>query len=419
MKTKVLFVVCLLLITSCVRATTKPSQTAVSETPIAQSTMETLPNPASAYCEQQGYKNEIRTAADGSQSGICIFPDGSECDEWAYYRGECKPAESTPDKEPAAWETYTDKILGYSFQYPAGAQIVMSDEPKRGVEISGPGMGSESWGIAHPSDMEEYRPPLDVDLFQWLSDHYLVGEERLPDLQIAGTTAIHFRHARSPQSYAFDTYFFARAGQLYQLTIGHSSDSEDWELDNRFLQSFQFIAPLPTSSIATVIPTALPVDPSAYLDWQTYTNPVYGFSLRLPDDWVVDEVTGAGPGMDGHLLNLHPVDADQRENIRLAFRKSGEEVLLWPTGVGQGDFRPGGNLDIAGEPALRMLLVCPSGEITSIWYHQSQEQPNLTLGQLEFGLIFSATPVHCEAGFSLGGQSQLVGDTILSSLVVP
>ncbi len=51
-----------------------------------------MPNPASVYCEQNGYELEIRTAADGSQSGVCIFPDGSTCDEWAYYRGECAPA---------------------------------------------------------------------------------------------------------------------------------------------------------------------------------------------------------------------------------------------------------------------------------------------------------------------------------------
>ncbi len=48
-----------------------------------------LPNPASVYCKQQGNKLEIRTAADGGQIGICIFPDGSTCDEWAYFRGEC------------------------------------------------------------------------------------------------------------------------------------------------------------------------------------------------------------------------------------------------------------------------------------------------------------------------------------------
>ncbi len=50
-----------------------------------------LPNPASVYCEEQGYTVEIRTAEDGGEYGVCIFSDGSECDEWAFYRGECAP----------------------------------------------------------------------------------------------------------------------------------------------------------------------------------------------------------------------------------------------------------------------------------------------------------------------------------------
>ena len=50
-----------------------------------------LPNPASAYCEEQGGQVEIRTDDEGGQYGMCIFEDGSECDEWAFFRGECKP----------------------------------------------------------------------------------------------------------------------------------------------------------------------------------------------------------------------------------------------------------------------------------------------------------------------------------------
>lgn len=50
-----------------------------------------LPNPASVYCEEQGYRVEMRTDDEGNQYGVCIFPDGSECDEWAFYRGECGP----------------------------------------------------------------------------------------------------------------------------------------------------------------------------------------------------------------------------------------------------------------------------------------------------------------------------------------
>lgn len=59
-----------------------------------------LPNPASAYCEEHGGKVDIRTDTSGGQAGVCVFPNGSECDEWVYYRNECAPttevATSTP-----------------------------------------------------------------------------------------------------------------------------------------------------------------------------------------------------------------------------------------------------------------------------------------------------------------------------------
>jgi putative hemolysin len=50
-----------------------------------------LPNPAAVFCEEQGGTSEIVTAADGSQSGVCHFSDGSVCDEWAFFRGDCAP----------------------------------------------------------------------------------------------------------------------------------------------------------------------------------------------------------------------------------------------------------------------------------------------------------------------------------------
>jgi len=50
-----------------------------------------LPNPAAAYCEGEGYGVDIRTDNEGNQYGVCVFPDGSECDEWAFFRGDCAP----------------------------------------------------------------------------------------------------------------------------------------------------------------------------------------------------------------------------------------------------------------------------------------------------------------------------------------
>ena len=53
-----------------------------------------LPNPASVYCVDNGGRLEIRQDSEGGQVGICVFPDGSECDEWDFFRGDCGPKTS-------------------------------------------------------------------------------------------------------------------------------------------------------------------------------------------------------------------------------------------------------------------------------------------------------------------------------------
>jgi putative hemolysin len=72
-----------------------------------------LPNPASIYCEEQGGRLEIRAAADGSQYGACVFPDGSECDEWAFYRGECGPGGRAAGPSAEVVAARRDAALAY------------------------------------------------------------------------------------------------------------------------------------------------------------------------------------------------------------------------------------------------------------------------------------------------------------------
>ena len=112
-------------------AACSPTQT--SPTPEAN-----LPNPASVYCEEQGNRAGIVSAPDGSQSGICVFPDGITCDEWAYFRGECTPAEQDAPKTsepqaapteplattsdvliPGGWATYTSQRCEFTISHPA------------------------------------------------------------------------------------------------------------------------------------------------------------------------------------------------------------------------------------------------------------------------------------------------------------
>ena len=48
-----------------------------------------LPNPASENCVKQGGTVSIQKNSDGSEYGLCVFPDGKQCEEWAMQRGEC------------------------------------------------------------------------------------------------------------------------------------------------------------------------------------------------------------------------------------------------------------------------------------------------------------------------------------------
>jgi putative hemolysin len=45
-----------------------------------------VPNPSAVYCIKCGYQYQIRTDSTGGQYGVCVFPDGSECEAWTYYR---------------------------------------------------------------------------------------------------------------------------------------------------------------------------------------------------------------------------------------------------------------------------------------------------------------------------------------------
>ncbi|NHH97077.1 hypothetical protein DYY66_1346 [Candidatus Nitrosotalea sp. FS] len=63
---------------------------AISSTTTTSTNSTTIANPASVYCVNHGGKLDIRTTSSG-QTGICVFSNGYECDEWNYFKGECSP----------------------------------------------------------------------------------------------------------------------------------------------------------------------------------------------------------------------------------------------------------------------------------------------------------------------------------------
>ena len=55
-----------------------------------------IANPATDYCIKNGGDIEFRITSEG-EMGYCVFEDGSACEEWAYYRGECEPKGEDPE----------------------------------------------------------------------------------------------------------------------------------------------------------------------------------------------------------------------------------------------------------------------------------------------------------------------------------
>lgn len=110
-----------------------------TETPAPAPPEAALPNPASEFCEANGGTLEIRTAADGGQTGFCIFADGSECEEWAYFRGECAP--STPVvPQPSLTDAVLKNALYHSpdwgdFQLVDGVYLRPPPAPGESAEI--------------------------------------------------------------------------------------------------------------------------------------------------------------------------------------------------------------------------------------------------------------------------------------------
>jgi putative hemolysin len=51
-----------------------------------------IANPASTHCLEVGGKLELTDGPLG-RSGVCVFADGSRCEEWRLLRGQCRQGE--------------------------------------------------------------------------------------------------------------------------------------------------------------------------------------------------------------------------------------------------------------------------------------------------------------------------------------
>lgn len=97
-----------------------------------------MANPAALYCEEMGGRVDMRENQDG-QYGVCVFPDQTECEEWALYRGECETVGTSDISEPFSMPVIAvyGSVIASGSDLPAPSKLVLAQESLGSVYIMG------------------------------------------------------------------------------------------------------------------------------------------------------------------------------------------------------------------------------------------------------------------------------------------
>jgi len=94
-------IACLILIAvlsvGCKRGQAKPAGAGVG-----------MPDPAASYCTKLGYKVEGEN---------CMFPDGTKCNVWAFYRGKCGQKKTYCEQQGYKIENRVEKAGSTTYEY--------------------------------------------------------------------------------------------------------------------------------------------------------------------------------------------------------------------------------------------------------------------------------------------------------------
>jgi putative hemolysin len=84
---------------------------------------------AAEFCKEQEGLIEFRMT-DHDNIRVCVLLDGSECEEWAYFRNACAAGETRDEWGPDSnVHRYHNRVTGFVFEYPA--QWTLDEEPHR------------------------------------------------------------------------------------------------------------------------------------------------------------------------------------------------------------------------------------------------------------------------------------------------
>ena len=104
-----------------------------------------MANPAAVYCRELGYSYRI-FGTDEGQQGVCVFPDGSECNDWGFLQGNCGQSYSYCARQGYDLISKTDGKNPFSSEY----SVCVHDRREVGVATELMGLSQKSTKGASP-----------------------------------------------------------------------------------------------------------------------------------------------------------------------------------------------------------------------------------------------------------------------------
>jgi putative hemolysin len=334
-----------------------------------------MPNPASVYCEEQGGTLEIRENEDG-QYGVCIFDDGSECDEWAYYRGECAPGQMAHLPEPTVAPAYVNAAYGFSFNPDGGYSL---EERDNQVLFTRDGY---TLAVGYRTPDEEVEPLEPVTFNGSYED---AGAVTVLGVQVPKQRLVYGGMVKLVAYAPFQAGDLQVFMQLWieskdQDSVDIPADIQTWA--DSIVETFALTSG-ETPQVLILSGSSSAPDTSG---WATYTLDAYGFSFRYPAGWTVDDsiVNSINLTQGGYMLHI-------------GYRRPGEEIPLAGTGTPAGDLVARAPVMVLSQPRGGQALVY-EGRTVAVFY-----EPVMT-PQVEIGF----------RGDLLGAQPDSIPDDVLA-----
>ena len=129
-----------------------PTPVPATAPPVTPTPLAALTDPASLYCIEKGGRLEIRSSGNSGHIGVCILDDGTLCEQWSFYRGECQSDQTynLPSAPPSADdEVFAALFADVRRRLPPEAFTNLAAQPMRSDD-------GRQWWVVYSLDMRNF-----------------------------------------------------------------------------------------------------------------------------------------------------------------------------------------------------------------------------------------------------------------------